>query len=126
MKPFLAVLLMATPAAAAETLAPPRVVQDMLGVISVYNAAEEEICAVILYEDKVKGGYRLERYDGCDEAFPVMRKVEAWRAYRTGEMSFADSRGRDLVRFRGTGYTRVAITPVDGIVKLWSAQEAND
>lgn len=126
MKILPALLLVAAPAIAAEPLAPPRAVQQMLGVVSVYDASEEEKCGVILYEDETPGGYVIHKYDGCEDAFPVMRKVAAWRAYQGGELSFADADGHDLVRFRGEGYTRDAVTPVDGIVKLWSAQEANE
>jgi hypothetical protein len=124
---FLALILTATPALAADKLAPPRKVESMLGDVAVMNAAEEEPCNVILYEDKVPGGYRIEQYEGCDTAYPVMAKVKAWRAYTSGEMSFADAKGKDLVRFkRKSEYIFRAVKPVDGIVKLWSAQEVNE
>lgn len=122
-RPLLALLVVTTPALAADKLAPPRKVEKMLGVVSVYNASEEENCSVILYEDKTRGGYTLEQYEGCDAAYPVMAEVKAWRVYTNGDISFADETGRDLIRFHGKPYTLDAIEPVDGIVKIWSAQE---
>ncbi|MCB1378588.1 MAG: AprI/Inh family metalloprotease inhibitor [Alphaproteobacteria bacterium] len=120
---LLALVLMASPAFAADPLAPPRTVEEMLGDVGVMNAAGEDLCSIILYEDEVPGGYRLEQYPGCEKPFPVMARVKAWRVYGNGEMTFADAAGHDLVRFRGKPFTFTAVEPVDGIAKIWSAQE---
>jgi hypothetical protein len=119
----LAFLVIASPAFAAEKLAPPRTVEAMLGDVGVFNTAGEDACSVLLYEDEVPGGYRIEQYEGCDKAFPVMAKVKAWRAYANKEMAFADETGKDLIRFHGEPYTYYAVKPVDGIARIWSAQE---
>ena len=121
--PVLFVLALTTPAMAADKLAPPRKVETMLGDVGVLNDRDEDPCSVMLYEDKVPGGYRIEQYDGCDKAYPVMAKVKAWRVYTNGQMSFADAKGNDLVRFKGKVYHYFAIKKVDGIAKLHSAQE---
>lgn len=119
----LAFLAIATPAMAADKLAPPSKVQTMWGDVAVMNAKDEDPCSVTLFGDKVPGGYRITQYDGCDKAYPVMAKVKAWRVYTDGQMSFADSKGKDLIRFKGKEYHYFAIKKVDGIAKIYSAQE---
>lgn len=118
-----ALMLFAAPATAGEALMPADSVMHMMGDVAVYDASGAEKCGVMLYEDEVPGGYRLEKYDACDTSIPVLGKITAWRAYAGGQIAFADDGGNDLIRFSGEGYTMQAITPVDGIVKIWSAQE---
>ncbi len=121
------VVLAATPAISAEKLAPPMKVQEMLGDVGVMAHADDDRCTVALFEDGVPQGYKLTFFDDggkCAAAFPVMAKVVAWRVYKDGSMSFADAQGQDLIRFRkGKGYQRKAVKKVDGIERIWSAQE---
>jgi|GEM_PF-5581590 len=121
-------LLSAIPlATAAPKLAPASKVQEMWGDVGVMADANDDRCTVSLYEDKVEQGYKLTFYDdnnACAKAFPVMGKVVAWRVYTDGSMSFAAADGADLVTFRkGKGYKRFAVKKVDGIERIWSAQE---
>jgi hypothetical protein len=124
--PLLAALcLLASPAFAADSakLAPASAAQDMMGDVGVMANAKDDRCTVYLYEDKVKQGYRIEVTEPCVPAFPVMAKVKAWRVYKDRSIAFADAEGHDLIRFRGKGYTRFAVEKVDGIERIWSAQE---
>lgn len=118
----------AAPAGAAEKLAPPGKVREMLGDVGVMANKNDDRCTVALFEDKVEQGYKLTFFeDGgkCAAAFPVMAKVVAWRVYTDGRMAFADEAGKDLVVFKkGEGFKRYAANKVDGIVYLHSAQEA--
>ena len=117
----------AAPVAAAEELAPPNKVRDMLGDVGVMANNDDDRCTVALFEDKVEQGYKLTFFDDngkCAAAFPVMAKVVAWRVYTDGRMAFADAAGKDLIIFKmGKGYKRYAANMVDGIVYLRSAQE---
>lgn len=122
---FIALTLPALGASSTK-LAPPSKVQLMLGEVLVIAATDEKSCAVYLYEDRVKNGYRIEVDEPCSAVFPVLTKAKAWRVYGNGEMTFADSKGKDLVRFRGKEYTYFAVEKVDGIVKLSSSQEVNE
>jgi Protease inhibitor Inh len=124
--PLLAALLLLAPsalAAGAAKLAPAGRAQVMMGDVGVMANAEDERCNVVLFDDKVEQGYRIDVAEGCAQAFPVMAKVKAWRVYGDGSMSFADAAGNDLIRFRGKGYKRKAVEKVDGIKQIWSAQE---
>ena len=127
MKPLpLAILLfLASPALAADSskLAPAAKAMDMMGDVSVMAHEGDERCAVVLFEDKVSEGYRLEVADGCASAFPVMGKAKAWRVYTDRIVAFVDADGRDLIRFKGKGYTRYAVKNVDGIDRIYSAQD---
>ncbi len=113
--------------AAAETLAPPGKVREMLGDVGVMAKKGDDRCSVALFEDKVEQGYKLTFFeDGgkCATAFPVMAKVKAWRIYTDGRMAFADETGKDLIIFKaGKGFKRYAAKKVDGIAYLLSAQE---
>jgi Protease inhibitor Inh len=121
-------LLVATPAIAAEKLAPPDKVQDMLGDVGVMAEAEDDRCTVALFEEAVPQGYKLTFFeDGglCAKSFPVMAKVVAWRVYKDGRMAFTDEAGKDLITFKkGKGFKRYAAKKVDGITYLHSAQES--
>lgn len=109
---------------AGPSLAPARTVEIMLGDVGVMANAKDDRCTVTLGEDKVKQGYKISFYDGkCAKAFPVMAKVVAWRVYTDGAMSFVDAAGNDLIKFRGKKYQRFAVKKVDGIERIWSAQE---
>lgn len=127
---FAASLLVAAAAAvgAAEQLAKPGMVQEMLGDVGVMANKDDDRCTVALFEDKVEQGYKLTFFeDGgkCAAAFPVMAKVVAWRVYTDGRMSFANETGEDLIIFnKGKGFKRYAANKVDGIVYLQAAQEA--
>ena len=118
----------AAPVAAAQELAPPGKVQEMLGDVGVMANKNDDRCTVALFEDKVEQGYKLTFFeDGgkCAAAFPVMANVVAWRVYTDGRMAFADEAGKDLIIFKqGKGFNRYAADKVDGIVYLHSAQEA--
>ncbi len=122
-----ALALLATSALSAEKLAPPRKVQEMLGDVGVMAKAGDDRCTVALHEDAVPQGYRLTFFeDGgkCAKAYPVMAKVVAWRVYGDGRMAFADKSGQDLITFKkGKGFKRHAMTKVDGVAYLRSAQE---
>ncbi|MBK9081822.1 MAG: AprI/Inh family metalloprotease inhibitor [Rhizobiales bacterium] len=119
--------LLATSALSAEKLAPPGKVQEMLGDVGVMAKAGDDRCTVALFEEAVPQGYRLTFFeDGgkCAKAYPVMAKVVAWRVYADGRMAFADKSGQDLITFKkGKGFKRHAVTKVDGIAFLHSAQE---
>ena len=118
----------AAPVAAAETLAPPTKVREMLGDVGVMAKKDDDRCTVALFEDKFEQGYKLTFFeDGgkCAAAFPVMAKVVAWRVYTDGRMAFADAAGTDLIVFKkGKGFKRHAENKVDGIAYLHSAQES--
>lgn len=120
----------AAPVAAAEKLAPPSKVREMLGDVGVMANKGDDRCTVALFEDKVEQGYKLTFFeDGgkCAAAFPVMAKVVAWRVYTDGRMAFADEAGQDLIIFKtGKGFMRYAAKKVDGIDYLRSAQEVAD
>ena len=120
----------AAPVAAAEKLAPPGKVREMLGDVGVMAKKGDDRCAVALFEDKVEQGYKLTFFeDGgkCAAAFPVMAKVVAWRVYTDGRMTFTDAAGKDLIIFKtGKGFKRFAAKKVDGIAYLHSAQEVAD
>ena len=122
-----ALALLATSALSAEKLAPPRKVQEMLGDVGVMAKAGDDRCTIALHEDAVPQGYRLTFFeDGgkCAKAYPVMAKVVAWRVYGDGRMAFADKSGQDLITFKkGKGFKRHAMTKVDGVAYLRSAQE---
>ena len=117
----------AAPVAAAGKLAPPSKVREMLGDVGVMAKAGDDRCTVALHEDAVPQGYRLTFFeDGgkCAKAYPVMAKVVAWRVYGNGRMAFADKSGQDLITFKkGKGFKRHAMTKVDGVAYLRSAQE---
>ena len=121
--PLVLALALASPALAAGKLAPANSVQGMLGEVGVMANAKDDRCTVYLYEDKVEQGYKIEVTEPCS-VFAVMTKVKAWRVYTDGTMSFANAAGSDLIRFKkGKGYTRFAVKKVDGIERIWSAQE---
>ena len=87
-------------------LAQANAVNIMLGDVAVMANAKDDRCTVSLSEDKVKQGYKLTFFeDGgkCAKAFPVMAKVVAWRVYKDGTMSFADSAGADHPHRRQQG-----------------------
>lgn len=117
----------AAPVGAAEKLAPPGTVQEMLGDVGVMANEADDRCTVALFEDTVEQGYKLTFFDDggkCAAAFPVMAKVVAWRVYTDGRMTFADEAGNDLIIFnKGKGFKRSAANEVDGIVSLHAAQE---
>lgn len=117
----------AAPAGAAGKLAPPGMVQEMLGDVGVMANEDDDRCTVALFEDKVEQGYKLTFFDDsgkCAAAFPVMAKVVAWRVYTDGRMAFADEAGNDLIIFnKGKGFKRYAANEVDGIGYLHAAQE---
>ena len=123
--PIAALLLFASPALSAQSakLAPAEKAQVMWGDVSVLANAKDERCVVVLFEDKVAQGYRIENGENCSKAFPVMAKIKAWRVYTDGKIGFVDDQGNDLVMFQGKGYKRSAIKKVDGIWQIWSAQE---
>ena len=126
---FLAVLpllliFQAAEAAESRKLAAPSRAQTMLGDVGVMANKDDERCNIVLFESKVRHGYRIQVDDGCSSAFPVMGKVSAWRVYTDGDISFVDASGSDLIRFRGKGFKRAPKTSVDGIKFLSSAQEA--
>lgn len=126
---FAASLLVAAaaPVAAAEKLAPPGKVREMLGDVGVMAKKGDDRCTVALFEEKVGQGYKLTYFeDGgkCAAAFPMMAKVVAWRVYTDGRMTFADEAGNDLIIFKtGKGFKRYAAKKIDGIAYLHSAQE---
>lgn len=127
---FAASLLVAAaaPVAAAEELAPPANVRELLGDVGVMANNGDDRCTVALFEDKVDQGYKLTFFeDGgkCAAAFPVMAKVVAWRVYTDGRMAFADATGLDLIVFKtGKGFKRDVEKTVDGILYLRSTQDA--
>ena len=110
-------------AAAGETLAPAKRVETMLGEVSVLTRDETRECGIYLYEAKAKDGYKIEVDANCAAAFPVLTKVSAWRAYRSGDISFVAGDGKELLRFRGKGFHYRAVKEVDGVSKLASGQE---
>ena len=120
-----AMLLLTSSAFSAQSakLAPASKAQIMMGDVSVMANAEDERCAVVLFEEKVALGYRFKNGENCSKAFPVMAKVLAWRVYTNGKISFVDANGHDLILFHGNGFRRKADRKVDGIAQIWSAQE---
>jgi hypothetical protein len=121
---LLATLTLAAPAlAAANKLAPPRKVEQMLGGNLVIGKSDDITCGVTLFEDKVEQGYRFEADEACTKAFPIIAKVKAWRVYQNTDIAFADAGGQDILRFHGKKYHYLAAKNGYGIVKLWSDQE---
>ena len=119
-------LFLASPALAAGStkLAPARAAIDMLGDVNVMAGEDDDRCAIVLFEDEVQLGYRLDVAENCAAAYPVMTKAKAWRVYKDRRFSFVDAGGHDLIRFKGKGYRRFAVESVDGIVSMLSAQES--
>ena len=124
--PLAILLFLASPSLAADSskLAPADKARDMMGDVNVMAGEDDDKCAIVLFEDKVQLGYRLEVAENCAAAYPVMTKVKAWRVYKDHMISFVDAGGHDLIRFKGKGYRRFAVKSVDGIVSILSAQES--
>ena len=124
--PLAILLFLASPSLAADSskLAPADKAMDMMGDVNVMAGEDDDKCAIVLFEDKVQLGYRLEVAENCAAAYPVMTKAKAWRVYKDRMISFVDAGGHDLIRFKGKGYRRFAVESVDGIVSILSAQES--
>ena len=116
----IALLLTMSAAAFAQEAAPggPDMVKDYAGLWQVQDETGTKTCNVKLATDDTIGGQAIDIAEGCARTFPVMDEIAAWRIYENGDIVFADATRRERLRFYTPDETYVAVTEIDGIVRL--------
>ena len=96
----------------------PQVLEEFLGDWSIQNGDSSKTCKVKLSSDVTIGGLLIDVAPDCQNVFPVMKHVMAWRLYDDWEIVLVDATRKSLIRFSTPDNTYVADPETDGITTI--------
>lgn len=89
------------------------------------NADRDKVCGVVFRTDRVPNGFKVDFEKACEDLFPIVRDIEAWRFAESDLLRLLDRNGKTLIEF-GEVETGVFEAPTPGVGLLFLQAPGSD